>query len=126
MTHAGHVEERLGAYLDAELEAGERAAVESHLHACASCREELAALREVHAALLRAELPEPEARYWGSFAARCNARSSIRIRSPAGSLRPSRTWSRTRRLKIALPEPSMLRRRPSKRPLARCTARPSK
>ena len=85
MTHAGHVEDRLGAYLDAELEAGERAAVESHLHACASCREELAALREVHAALLRAELPEPEARYWGSFATRVDARLASSQPSTTGS-----------------------------------------
>ncbi|MGE3273736.1 MAG: anti-sigma factor [Vicinamibacterales bacterium] len=40
-----HWTDQLSAYLDGELEAGERAACEAHLAACASCRETLDDLR---------------------------------------------------------------------------------
>ncbi len=49
--------ERLSAWLDGELEAGERADLEGHLEGCAWCQRELAALREVRD-LVRA-LPSP-------------------------------------------------------------------
>lgn len=49
--------ERLSAYLDGELAPDDAAALERHLAACAECRDELAALREVRT-LLRA-LPSP-------------------------------------------------------------------
>ncbi len=49
--------ECLSAYLDGELAPADAAALERHLAACAECRDELAALREVRA-LLRA-LPPP-------------------------------------------------------------------
>ena len=51
--------ERLSAYLDSELGAAERAALERHLPGCARCQAELADLRGVRA-LLRA-LPTPAA-----------------------------------------------------------------
>jgi hypothetical protein len=49
--------ERLSAYLDGELEAGDAAALERHLRGCAECRAELAALREVRSLL--SALPQP-------------------------------------------------------------------
>src|SRR5690348_10191040 len=49
--------ERLSAYLDGELSASERAALDAHLPGCAQCQRELAALRQTRA-LLRA-LPAP-------------------------------------------------------------------
>lgn len=51
--------ERLSAYLDGELPATERAALDAHLRDCAQCQRELAALRQTRA-LLRA-LPAPAA-----------------------------------------------------------------
>jgi anti-sigma factor RsiW len=47
------------ALLDGELEAGERARLESHLAGCAHCREDLAELRAASAALRRWEAEEP-------------------------------------------------------------------
>src|SRR2546428_9789947 len=52
-----HPLEDLSAYLDGELDGGRRAAVESHLAACDSCRTRLAQLRAT--ARLIAALPSP-------------------------------------------------------------------
>jgi hypothetical protein len=82
MTDSGHVEEQLGAYLDAELDAGERAAVETHLHDCSACRDELAALGRVHAQLRLAEVPSAPETYWQRFAARVDARLPTRDPEP--------------------------------------------
>lgn len=49
--------ERLSAYLDGEVSADDRTALESHLPGCAQCQLELAALRQTHALL--AALPTP-------------------------------------------------------------------
>jgi anti-sigma factor RsiW len=49
--------EQLSAYVDGELSAAERAAIERHLPACAECRAELAELRRVRALL--GALPAP-------------------------------------------------------------------
>jgi anti-sigma factor (TIGR02949 family) len=54
--HCDWVLNRLEAYLDGELPAGETAPIESHLSACESCRRELALARQV-ASMLRS-LPE--------------------------------------------------------------------
>lgn len=45
MSTLGHDQERLSAYLDAELSAAERAEVEAHVGGCESCRANLNALR---------------------------------------------------------------------------------
>jgi len=52
-----HQREQLSAYLDGELSAAERAALERHLPACSECRAELAELRRVRALL--GALPSP-------------------------------------------------------------------
>ncbi len=74
------IEPRLGAYLDGELDAAERAAVEAHLAGCAECP----ALLERHRALqaaVRAELPAHRA----SDALRARVREALReaARRPA-------------------------------------------
>lgn len=92
MTNAGHVEERLGAYLDAELDAQARAAVEAHLHGCSICREELAALRSVHAELLRSEVPSPPEAYWTRFAARLDERLPKREPAPPRWIERALGW----------------------------------
>jgi hypothetical protein len=51
--------ERLVAYLYDDLDAGERARIESHLSGCPACRDELAALGGVRAELARWAPPEP-------------------------------------------------------------------
>jgi len=62
--------DRLSEYLDGELSAPERAAVDAHLPQCAACRSTLADLRAVvaEAALLRNAPPARE--LWGGIAAR--------------------------------------------------------
>jgi anti-sigma factor RsiW len=57
MTHVA-ASQRLSAYLDGELPAGESRAVDGHLRACAICRRDLAELRRLKALL--GALPEVE------------------------------------------------------------------
>ncbi len=87
MSQAGHVQDRLSAYLDAELSSDERAAVERHLHACSACRDELAALRAVEQRVRDASPPAVAPQYWESFAARVDARlgEPARASQPAGA-----------------------------------------
>ena len=65
--------DRLSEYLDGELDAGERAALDEHLRHCAGCRRVLADLREVkrRAAALRDRDPRPE--LWTEIATRIGA-----------------------------------------------------
>jgi len=76
-TTCEHVQERLSAWLDGELEAAARREVAAHLEACPGCRGELALLSRLDAALgtLEAPLPprlpekvlarlRPRRRYW--------------------------------------------------------------
>ena len=59
MSEAGgiHPREQLSAYLDDELSADERAAVDRHLALCDSCRDQLASLRALSQALRDEEVP---------------------------------------------------------------------
>lgn len=57
MTHVA-ASQRLSAYLDDELSAGERRSVDAHLRTCATCRRDLADLQRVKALL--GALPEVE------------------------------------------------------------------
>ncbi|MFZ5516185.1 MAG: anti-sigma factor family protein [Candidatus Zhuqueibacterota bacterium] len=56
--------ELLGPYLDGELGADERQAIEAHMAACPSCARELAELRYVNAAGKTKFVPEPTQDYW--------------------------------------------------------------
>jgi anti-sigma factor RsiW len=70
--------DRLSDYVDDELDAGERAAVEAHLAACAECRRVVAELRGV-VATARALPPRPPARdIWPGIAAR-TGRTTVRV-----------------------------------------------
>ena len=61
---------RLSEYLDDELDAGERAAIEAHLEACAACRETLAGLRRVVERARTMNDEPPEADLWPAIATR--------------------------------------------------------
>ena len=65
-----HVDDLLGAYVDAELDAAARAGVETHLHACATCRRDLEALQSLQATLRHLEVPDPGQGYWAQFSPR--------------------------------------------------------
>jgi anti-sigma factor RsiW len=56
---SGHPTDRLSAYLDGELSAGDAAAVEEHLRTCPACRAELDALSRVRQLLRHLPPPEP-------------------------------------------------------------------
>jgi hypothetical protein len=75
-----HVSDRLSAYLDDELGAPERAAVEAHLRSCAACAAELGALQRVVAyARGVAARDEPPARdLWSGIRARIEAQPAGR------------------------------------------------
>lgn len=70
---SAHEGERLSAWLDGELAAGESAAVEAHLARCASCREALAALRAVDPAARELDARAPDG-YFRDFASRVRRR----------------------------------------------------
>jgi anti-sigma factor RsiW len=57
---------RLGAYLDHALEGDDLRVTETHLSACARCREEVVQLRKLHAAL-RAAVPAAPPPDWTGF-----------------------------------------------------------
>jgi len=61
---------RLSDYLDDELDAGERTAVEAHLERCAECRETLDGLRRVVARARRVTDAPPDADLWPAIATR--------------------------------------------------------
>ncbi|MCP5114103.1 MAG: hypothetical protein GY953_25005, partial [bacterium] len=54
-----HVDDRLSAYLDTQLEAAERDSVEAHLAECEECRDELAAVSGVRSLLRNLPMLEP-------------------------------------------------------------------
>ena len=61
---------RLSDYLDGELDAGEREAVEAHLEGCAGCRETLDELRQVVARARAVTDAPPDADLWPGIATR--------------------------------------------------------
>ncbi len=59
MSDCEHIQRQFQAYLDGELEAAEREAVQAHLTECAACRELAASYERLFAALDEPALPEP-------------------------------------------------------------------
>ena len=84
---SGHERERLSAYLDGELAAAERAAVEAHLAACAECAALLADLAAVDARGRRAARRRPRTATSRRFPSRVVARLGA---APATRARPRR------------------------------------
>jgi hypothetical protein len=78
--------ERLGAFLDGELEAAEAEAVRAHLTACPACRSDADALGQAGALLREAvaaePAPDPEI-VWGEVRARLQAETPGAIPGPA-------------------------------------------
>ena len=85
--------ERLSEYLDGDLAAGERAALEAHLDGCAGCRETLADLRRVVARARALEDREPAADLWPGIAGRIGARTVHALEA-----------RRARRLSFSIPQ----------------------
>lgn len=82
--------ERLSAYLDDELEASVRAALDGHLRECSECGAHLADLAAVDAAAREVPLSVPE-RYFEDFAPRVRAR--LEKRTPARWRPPVWGWA---------------------------------
>ena len=112
---SGHERERLSAYLDRELKADERTAVEAHLAACPECATLLAELAAADqaAAALPAEAPEG---YFEGFPARVRSRlGPRRAQAPARRV-PAWTWAAAAALLLAVVTPLTLRQlRPAAR-----------
>ena len=68
-----HPNERLSAYLDGELDAASRTAVEAHLAACAECRADLDGLRGLVRRAQALDDRPPERDLWAGIAARLEA-----------------------------------------------------
>lgn len=90
---------RLSEYLDGDLEAAERAALEAHLGSCEGCRRALEELRAVvgRAAALEARAPAED--LWPGIEARIAAPGEMRV---AGSR--ARGWWRAPRWSFSLPQ----------------------
>lgn len=71
-----HVTDHLSDYLDDELGAGDRAAIDAHLHVCAACAKELEALRRIvaHAATVAEHDTGPARDLWSGIHERIEAR----------------------------------------------------
>ncbi|MBI3267401.1 MAG: zf-HC2 domain-containing protein [Planctomycetes bacterium] len=67
MTRCTHDPAQLSAYLDGELEAAERLAIEDRVSNCPDCRELLADLETGDEALRRIEAPQPSLEAWAAF-----------------------------------------------------------
>jgi len=83
-----HPADRLLPYLRGELAAAERAAVDTHLAACAECRDTVRDFAALAERLARAPEPAPPL-HWGAFRAQIHAKLERRQR-PAGA---GRRWS---------------------------------
>jgi len=73
--------DRLSEYVDGELAAGERSALETHLATCADCRATLGELRGVVARAKSLEDRAPKADLWSGVAERIGAGKVVAIRS---------------------------------------------
>ena len=103
---SGHEHERLSAYLDDALPAGERAQVAAHLDACGECAARLAELAAVDGAV--GSVPsEAPAGYFESFPSRVRAR--LEPRAAARRL-PVWTWAAAAALLLAVVTPLALLR----------------
>jgi anti-sigma factor RsiW len=65
--------DRLSDYLDDEFDANERAQIETHLQGCATCRADLAAIRQVAARAARLVDVPPDGDLWPGIAERIGA-----------------------------------------------------
>src|SRR5215467_4185528 len=86
----GEWTDKLSDYLDDELPAGERAAVEAHLAGCAECARVLADLKRVVARAQALDPRPPQNDVWAAVASQIEQRSGGSLRSPgdAGSIVP--------------------------------------
>ena len=114
MTACEREREQIGAFLDGELEAGERAALEAHLPTCAGCRQALEDQQRLARAFaaLPAVVPPPdfEARFWARIARGEDSPQGLLARlrrwlSPGGALALAATAAALLLLFLNLPGP---------------------
>jgi putative zinc finger protein len=99
----GEWTDKLSDYLDGELPAGERAAVESHLAGCAECARVLADLKRVVARAQGLEARPPQSDLWNAIAAEIDPRQAGNAVNPGnlGNLVP---FGARRRVTFTLPQ----------------------
>src|SRR5262245_27924228 len=96
----GEWTDRLSDYLDDELSAGERAAVEAHLAGCAECARVLADLKRVVARAQNVEPRPPQGDLWNAIAAEIDRQQAGNAAS-RGNLVP---FGARRRVTFTLPQ----------------------
>lgn len=96
----GEWTDKLSDYLDDELSAGERAAVESHLAGCAECARVLADLKRVVARAQGLEQRPPQGDLWNAIVAEIDQRQAGNAANP-GNLVP---FGARRRVTFTLPQ----------------------
>ena len=87
--------DRLSEYVDGDLDAAERAALDVHLQVCAACARTVAELRAVLERAGELEAPAPPADLWPGIAARIAPRRSRVLELPAWRRGAPRRWSFT-------------------------------
>jgi hypothetical protein len=117
---AEHPGDRLSAYLDGELDAAARAAVDAHLRDCAACRQELEDLAMVDSAARALPVPAP-AGYFEALPARVRGRIAARRRRTV----PVWTWAAAAALLLAVLTPLTLRDRAAQMRPAQSAALPA-
>ena len=119
MTACEREREQIGALLDGELEAGERAALEAHLADCAGCRQALEDQRQLAAAFAALPAVEPapdfEARFWARIAREADAPKGFAARLRRLALAGPRARARRGGRRRAAPVREPAARRPSRR-----------
>ncbi len=80
MMTCAEARDRIEPWLSGEMDAGERSALEAHLHACAFCATVAARARRALDLLTDNEVPDPGPLYWASFGRRLAVRIEARAR----------------------------------------------
>jgi predicted anti-sigma-YlaC factor YlaD len=114
-----HVVESLSAYLDGELAAAERQAVESHLQACDECARHLEAFAAVDE-LARALPLEAPGGYFDALPAR--VRFKVTARQRRAPRLPAWSWAVAAALLVAVVTPVLLRQNPKPAEVPRAVA----
>ena len=96
--------DRLSEYVDGDLDAGEKAAIEAHLGQCLACREVLAGLRDVTHATAGLVDREPVNDLWPGILGRIRDEARTEQADAVATVLPLRPAERSRRFSFSAPQ----------------------